>query len=160
MRSASFCLVKGQETQLISKQEVKIAANTLLLSTRKLWIVFTLALGQSGVETLKYSGDKQEVRAFVRTGPADKALICPQTFTLPHIMKHLRRIYHNLIMKNSITFRFKSSLFRSVFRVLIWVGEGRWIQQTEKSHQVSHSEQNRCLKAVVRNTFLISSWQV
>lgn len=73
MRSASFCLVKGQETQLISKQEVKIAANKLLLITRKLWIVFTLALGQSGVETLKYSGDKQEVGEFVR--PADKALI-------------------------------------------------------------------------------------
>lgn len=78
MRSASFCLVKGQETQLISKQEVKIAANTLLLSTWKLWIVFTLALGQSGVETLKYSGDKQEVGVFVHTRPADKALISPQ----------------------------------------------------------------------------------
>lgn len=81
MRSASFCLVKGQETQLISKQEVKIAANTLLLSTWKPWIVFTLAQGQSGVETLKYSGDKQEVGAFVCTRPADKALISPQLLT-------------------------------------------------------------------------------
>lgn len=35
MRSASFCLVKRQETQLSSKQEVKIAEDILLLSTLK-----------------------------------------------------------------------------------------------------------------------------
>lgn len=35
MRSVSFCLVKGQETQLSLEQEVKIAEHSLLLSTLK-----------------------------------------------------------------------------------------------------------------------------
>lgn len=35
MRSVSFCLVKGQETQLSLEQEVKIAEHTLVLSTLK-----------------------------------------------------------------------------------------------------------------------------
>lgn len=44
MRSASFCLVKGQETQLGWEQEVKTAEHIVLLSTLKLGIALALTL--------------------------------------------------------------------------------------------------------------------
>lgn len=53
MRSASFCLVKGQETQLSSKQEVKIAEDVLLLSTLKLGIASTLSQLHAGTQSIQ-----------------------------------------------------------------------------------------------------------
>lgn len=48
---SQLLLAKGQETQLSSKQEVKIAEHILLLSTLKLGIASALSLGQLIAET-------------------------------------------------------------------------------------------------------------
>lgn len=119
MRSASVCLVTGQETQLISKQEVKIAEKALLLSTRNLWIVFTLAQGQSGVEILKNSGDKQEVGAWIKTLDL---LISPQLFWNGLTLQNVRK--YNLILLLLGHNRQNSA------NVWVWTGVGGGIQST------------------------------
>ncbi len=84
MRSASFCLVKGQETQLSSKQEVKIAEDVLLLSTLKPGRAS--ALSQLHAETqsiqktsrrLDYSWVRREMSTVMKTkGKASLLMVC------------------------------------------------------------------------------------
>lgn len=119
MRSARVCLVTGQETQLISKQEVKIAEKALLLSTQNLWIVFTLAQGQSGVEILKNSGDKQEVGAWTKTLAL---LLSPQLFWDGVTLQHVRK--YNLVL---LLLGHNRQHCTSVW---VWTGVGDQIQHT------------------------------
>lgn len=69
MRSASFCLVKGQEIQLSSKQEVKIAEDILLLSTLKtMGLKHSLSLVTGATDCRNNADEDEEVRLLGKAG--------------------------------------------------------------------------------------------